>query len=60
MRFPIDCPADCPHHTQWDMSVDDYTHVCDLLKMQIDEYDCGFAGLLPLCPKERREDERID
>lgn len=52
-RFPIDCPYDCPYHKQWDLSVDDYTHVCDLLDMQIDEYDCGFPELLPICPQEK-------
>lgn len=51
-HFPIDCPYDCPHHKQWDLSVDDYTHVCDLLDMQIDEFDCGFPALLPICPQE--------
>ena len=56
-RFPIDCPYDCEHHKQWDMSVDDYTHYCDLLHMQIDEYDCGFTGLLPLCPMRKGADE---
>ena len=55
MRFPIDCPADCPHHIRWDLSIDDYTHVCNLLNIQIDEYDCGFPGMLPLCPIERKE-----
>lgn len=59
-RFPIDCPYDCPHHKQWDLSVDDYTHVCDLLDMQIDEYDCGFSELLPLCPQERRQNEQTN
>ena len=52
MRFPIDCPYDCPHHNFWDMSVDDYTHTCDVLNMQIDEFDCGFESMLPLCPIE--------
>lgn len=51
IRFPIDCPYDCPHHHQWDMSV---AHVCDLLNVQIDDYDCGFEWLLPLCPQEAR------
>ena len=48
-RFPIDCPNNCPYHRQWDMAIDDYTHVCDKLEMQMDEYDYGW-GVFPLCP----------
>ena len=54
IRFPIDCPNDCPHHKQWDLSGDDYTHYCDLLKVQMDEFDYGFAPFL-ICPKEVEE-----
>lgn len=57
MRFPIDCPSDCTHLTEWDMSIDDYTYYCDVLEMQIDGCDCGFKGLLPLCPIEKMEVE---
>lgn len=55
-RFPIDCPLDCKYHKAWDLSVDDWTHVCTKLNIQIDEYDCGFTGLLPICPIEGRTD----
>ena len=55
IRFPIDCPNDCPHHKQWDLSVDDYTHYCDLLKVQMDEFDYGFAPFL-VCPKEEESE----
>ena len=37
--FPRDCPRDCPHFHAWDMSIDDWTCVCDLLHCQIDECD---------------------
>ena len=56
-RFPIDCPVECPHHKAWDLSIDDWTHVCDLLGMQIDEADYGFPGIFPLCPAERGEND---
>jgi hypothetical protein len=58
IKFPIDCPLDCPHMTAWDMSVDDWTYVCDELKTQIDGCDTFFKSLLPNCPieAERREE----
>ena len=37
--FPRDCPHDCPHFRAWDMSIDDWACVCDLLHCQIDECD---------------------
>ena len=59
-RFPIDCPLECKFHKAWDLSVDDWTHVCTKLNIQIDEYDCGFTGLLPICPIEREPMRLID
>ena len=59
IRFPINCPISCPHHRCWDMSIDDYTHVCDVLHMQIDDYDCGFTAFLPFCPIEDDIKERM-
>lgn len=58
IRFPIDCPLDCPHLQAWDMSIDDWTYVCDELKTQIDGCDTFFKSLLPSCPieAERREE----
>ena len=50
-RFPIDCPNDCPYHKQWDLSVDDWTHVCTKLNKQMDEYDYGYNIFL-FCPLE--------
>lgn len=38
----------------WDLSIDDYTHVCDKLGKQTDECDYGF-GLFLLCPLEENE-----
>lgn len=52
IRFPIDCPLDCPHLEAWDMSIDDWTYVCDELKTQIDGCDTFFKSLLPNCPIE--------
>ena len=56
-QFPKDCNKDCPHFHTWDMSIDDYTCVCDKLGIQIDECD-GLDGLhiLPLCPLEKEGD----
>ena len=57
IRFPIDCPPDCPHLRWWDMSVDDLTYVCEELNTQIDGCDTVYKWFLPTCPKERRTDE---
>lgn len=54
IRFPIDCPLDCPHLQAWDMSIDDWTYVCDELKTQIDGCDTFFKSLLPSCPIEQK------
>lgn len=63
IRFPIDCPPDCPYHDCWDLSIDDYTHVCHKLNRQIDDYDCGFTAFLPFCPidieKEMKRQKRF-
>ena len=42
-RFPRDCTTDCPHFKTWDLSVDDWTCVCDKLGVQIDECDMDFS-----------------
>lgn len=52
IRFPIDCPMECPHLQAWDMSVDDWTYVCDELKTQIDDCDMFLKPFLPSCPIE--------
>ena len=57
IRFPIDCPAECPHLQVWDMSVDDLTYVCNKLSVQIDGCDTWTKWLLPVCPIERGEQE---
>lgn len=57
IRFPIDCPSDCPHLQCWDMSVDDLTYVCEELNIQIDGCDTVNKWFLPTCPKERRTDD---
>ena len=57
IRFPIDCPSDCPHLRWWDMSIDDLTYVCEELNIQIDGCDTVNKWFLPTCPKERITDE---
>ena len=54
-RFPIDCPAECPHMQAWDMSIDDWTYVCNKLSVQIDGCDTWVKWLLPTCPIEKGE-----
>ena len=53
-RFPQDCTTECPHFHACDMSVDDWTCVCDLLKVQSDTCDSDFKWMY--CPlKEENE-----
>jgi len=50
-KFPKDCwGKDCVHFHIWDMSIDDYTCICDLLKVQVDDCDRYF-DCYP-CPKQ--------
>ena len=46
--FPRDCSSRCPHFRTWDMSIDDWTSVCDLLKIQVD--DCDLDYKYEICP----------
>ena len=46
--FPKDCEYNCPHLRRWDMSIDDWTSTCTLLKIQID--DCDRDYNFRLCP----------
>ena len=52
-KFPQDCNRKCPHYHTWDMSVDDWTNVCDLLKAQIDDCDMDFQWMY--CPLKEGE-----
>lgn len=52
--FPRDCPRDCPHFRAWDMSIDNWTCVCDLLHCQYDECDTGFQQVR--CPLDDASD----
>ena len=55
-RFHRDCTKECPHFHTWDLSIDDWTNVCDLLKVQIDDCDMDFNWMY--CPlKEGENDE---
>lgn len=58
-RFPIDCPTDCKYLKSWDLSIDDWTHVCTKLNKQMDEYDYGF-GVFLLCPLSDEEIEELN
>lgn len=60
-KFPIDCTRNCPHFCCWDMSIDDYTNVCSLLNMKIDDCDVGFPQsiFLPICPLEESGENKI-
>lgn len=58
-KFPIDCPSDCKYHKFWDLSVDDYTHVCTKLGKQMDECDYGYEIFL-CCPLEDEEQQGGD
>ena len=53
IRFPQDCPIECPHLETWDMSIDDWTSICDLLKVQIDNCDCIYNWIE--CPLTENE-----
>ena len=57
-KFPKDCTRDCPHYQSWDMSVDDWTNVCDLLKVQIDDCDMDFNWMY--CPLEEQESGEVN
>lgn len=63
IRFPIDCPTDCKYHKSWDLSIDDWTHVCTKLNKQMDEYDYGFGllfGQFLFCPLSDEEIEDLN
>lgn len=48
--FPVDCRG-CTHYHSWDMSVDDWTNVCDILNAQVDDCDIEWT-LRIICPLE--------
>jgi hypothetical protein len=50
--FPRDCRS-CPHYHTWDMSVDDWTSVCDVLHIQVD--DCDSDYIKYKCPLDKEE-----
>lgn len=47
-RFPKDCTTDCPHYSQWDLSIDDLVGACDLLEISCDLCDEDYCFYL--CP----------
>lgn len=53
--FPNDC-AGCPHFHSFDMSIDDWTNICDILKVQVD--DCDIFYFPPrICPLDKQEEQ---
>lgn len=52
--FPKDCPKECKYLKSWDLSIDDWTHVCEKLHIQTDDYDC-LSPFCPLCPLSEDE-----
>lgn len=57
-KFPMDCTEDCPNYHCWDMSIDDYTNVCDKLEVQVDDMDAYGPWYTPLiCPLEEKSEE---
>ena len=55
--FPKNCTKECPYYHGWDLSVDDYTNVCDKLHVQVDDCDAYGPFYVPiLCPLDEKED----
>lgn len=52
-KFPLDCSFECPHYHSWDLSIDDWTCVCDKLGVQIDECDMDFKWMF--CPLDNNK-----
>ena len=55
-QFPKDCTKDCPYYHCWDLSIDDYTNVCDKLGVQVDDMDAYSIFYIPMiCPLDSIE-----
>lgn len=52
-KFPKDCSRVCSHYHTWDMSIDDWTSVCDLLNKRVDDCDMDFMWFY--CPLKGEE-----
>ena len=57
-QFPRDCGVDCEHFRCWDLSIDDLTCVCDILKVQVDLCDCDFVRYK--CPLGKEKDSSFN
>ena len=56
--FPENCTKECPYYHSWDLSIDDYTNVCDKLHIQVDDCDAYGSLYVPiLCPLDEKEEE---
>ena len=56
--FPLDCTTECPHFKTLDMPVDDWTSICDILKVQVD--DCDGDYIRYRCPLDSDKRLRMD
>lgn len=54
-KFPKDCPINCSHFHTYDLSIDDWTCICDKLHAQIDECDMDFSFMF--CPLENESEK---
>lgn len=58
--FPKDCEETCPNFRRWDLSIDDYTNVCEKLRIQVDDMDAYGPFYIPfLCPLNEESKGRI-
>lgn len=54
--FPKDCEKTCPYFRRWDLSVDDYTNVCEKLGIQLDDMYAYSPFYTPIfCPLKDSE-----
>lgn len=59
--FPKDCTKECPYYHSWDLSIDDYTNVCDKLHVQVDDCDAYGPFYVPiLCPLDEKEEKESE
>lgn len=52
-RFPNDCTKDCPHYSEYDLSIDDLVGSCALLQRSCDLCEGDFCFLL--CPLKEED-----
>ena len=55
-RFPHDCQG-CKHYVHYDMSVDDWTSICDYMHTQVDDCDSDNMWCYCTLSEQQKEDE---